>query len=96
VFVVIRPLAVLVGTPMRGAPAAQRRLAMWFGIRGIGSIYYLAFALAHGVRGPVADRLVALVFTTVAASVVVHGVSVTPLMRRYTRSLERAAERRGG
>ena len=84
-FLVVRPLAVLVGAPMRGAPRLERGLAMWFGIRGVGSLYYLAFALQHGVGGPLAERLVALVFTTVAASVVVHGVSVTPLMARYAR-----------
>ena len=88
-FLVIRPLAVFVGAPMRRAPAIQRRLTMWFGIRGIGSVYYLMYALQHGVERPLADRLVALVFTTIAASVVVHGVSVTPLMRRYTRAAER-------
>jgi sodium/hydrogen antiporter len=87
-FLVIRPLAVVVGAPMRDAAAIQRRLAMWFGIRGIGSVYYLAFALQHGLHGPIADRLIALVFTTIAASIVVHGVSVTPLMRRYARALE--------
>jgi NhaP-type Na+/H+ or K+/H+ antiporter len=90
-FLALRPLAVLAGAPMRGAPPIQRRLAMWFGIRGIGSVYYLMFALGHGVEGPLAERLVALTFTTVAASVVVHGISVTPLMRRYSRTLERRA-----
>jgi len=89
-FVVIRPLAVRLGAPMRGAPALQRRLTMWFGIRGIGSVYYLAYAVEHGLPAPLADRLVELVLATVAASVVVHGVSVTPLMRRYE---ERTAER---
>ena len=63
---------------------------MWFGIRGVGSVYYLAFALQHGLDGPLAERLTAIVFTTVAASVVVHGVSVTPLMRRYARTTDDA------
>jgi NhaP-type Na+/H+ or K+/H+ antiporter len=92
-FLVIRPLAVWLGAPMRGAPGLQRRLVMWFGIRGIGSIYYLMYAIVHGVEGPLAERLVAIVFTTVALSVVVHGVSVTPLMRRYERVMEE--ERKG-
>jgi len=85
-FLVIRPLAVMLGAPMRGAPRFQRWLAAWFGIRGIGSVYYLMFALQHGLEGTTAERLVAIVFTTVAASVVVHGISVTPLMRRYARA----------
>ena len=93
-FLVIRPVAVVLGAPMRGAAPMQRWLAGWFGIRGIGSVYYLMYALQHGVEGPLAELLVALVFTTVAASVVVHGISVTPLMRRYARAAERSAARR--
>ena len=89
-FLVIRPLAVLLGAPMRGAPTVQRHLAMWFGIRGIGSVYYLMFALQHGLEGALADRLVALVLTTVAASVVLHGISVTPLMAHYGRVTRRS------
>jgi sodium/hydrogen antiporter len=55
----------------------------WFGIRGIGSIYYLTYALGYGVSGELAERLTALVLSLVALSIVVHGVSVTPLMKRY-------------
>jgi NhaP-type Na+/H+ or K+/H+ antiporter len=82
-FFVVRPLAVAIGTPMRGAPRLQRALTMWFGIRGIGSIYYFAYAVEHGLPAELAERMAALVLTCVAASVIVHGVSVTPLMRRY-------------
>ena len=85
-FLVVRPVAVLLGAPMRGAPPIQRGLTMWFGIRGIGSIYYRSYAVAHGLPEPLARTLVALVLSTVAVSVVAHGVSVTPLMRRYART----------
>ena len=47
-FCIIRPLATmlcLIGSPT--APA-QRLLMGWFGIRGIGSLYYLGYALSHG------------------------------------------------
>ena len=94
-FLLVRPLAVLIGAPMRGAPPIQRMLAMWFGIRGIGSIYYLMYALQHGIEAELAERIIAIVFTTVAASVVVHGISVTPLMRRYTKVVEREGEGEG-
>ena len=94
-FLVIRPLAVRLGAPMRGAPALQRRLTMWFGIRGIGSIYYLAYAAEHGLPEPIAERLVSIVLATVTASVVVHGISVTPLMRRYEEHVAHAAPQRG-
>ncbi len=84
-FLVIRPLAVYAG--LVGAPAttAQKVLMSWFGIRGIGSMYYLMFAITHGVDGPVAADLMALTIAVIVASIVLHGVSVTPLMNRYRR-----------
>jgi NhaP-type Na+/H+ or K+/H+ antiporter len=62
---------------------SQRRLTSWFGIRGIGSIYYLMFAVTHGLPEPLARPLIGITLTTIAASIVVHGISVTPLMNRY-------------
>lgn len=88
----IRPLAVLVGLAgLRIAPA-QRRLVAWFGIRGIGSLYYLLFAIAHGLPDDIGGRLTTLTLTVIAASVVVHGVSVTPLMAWYEKRLGRPAQ----
>ena len=66
------------------ADGTQRALIAWFGIRGIGSVYYLSDALRHGLSGATAERLAALTLTVVAASIVVHGLSVTPLMNRYS------------
>jgi NhaP-type Na+/H+ or K+/H+ antiporter len=82
-FLVVRPLAVMVGLLGKGTSRSQEALMSWFGIRGIGSIYYLTYALGYGVPGGLADRLTALVLSLVALSIVVHGVSVTPLMKRY-------------
>ena len=64
----------------------QRRLMSWFGIRGIGSLYYLFYALHHGVEPSLGRRILPLVLTMVAVSIFVHGLSVTPLMQRYTRA----------
>ena len=61
----------------------QRRLISWFGIRGIGSLYYLLFAISHGVQPALAEHLLSLTLPVVVASVVLHGISVTPMMRRY-------------
>jgi sodium/hydrogen antiporter len=55
----------------------------WFGIRGIGSVFYLLFALRQGVTGTGADTLISLTLWTVAASIVAHGVSAQPLMQGY-------------
>jgi len=81
-FLVLRPLAVAGGTLGEPLTSHQRRMISWFGIRGIGSVFYLMFAIRHGVTGPLAQQLITFTLVTVAASIVVHGISVTPLMRR--------------
>lgn len=84
-FIVLRPLSVWLGLLGATVSRDQRLLISWFGIRGIGSIYYLMFALHHGLAGPLADQAIALTLSIVAVSIVVHGISVTPLMKLYTR-----------
>jgi len=79
-FCVIRPLAVLPITLTGRFTRRQFAGVAWFGIRGIGSIYYLMYALAHGLAGELARPLVSLTFTVVAVSIVAHGISVTPLL----------------
>ena len=82
-FLVIRPVSVGLGLLGSRTSRAQRSLTAWFGIRGIGSVYYLAYAVEHGLPADLSLRLAALVFTTIAASALVHGISVTPLMNWY-------------
>lgn len=80
-FVIIRPvstLLLLTGTRTR---PSQRALMGWFGIRGIGSLYYLSYALNHGVDEG-AEEIVALTLSTVALSVLVHGLT-SPLLDYY-------------
>ena len=84
-FLVIRPVVVLVTLAGTHTSRSQRWLMSWFGIRGIGSLYYLFYALGHGLEESLARRLVPFVLTVVAISIVVHGISVTPLMQRYAR-----------
>ena len=93
-FLVVRPLAVWLGLLGASVSRDQRRLMSWFGIRGIGSIYYLMFAINHGLARPVAEQLIALTLGVVAVSIVVHGVSVTPLMDVYQRRRARVQTRR--
>jgi sodium/hydrogen antiporter len=84
-FIVVRPLSVWLGLLGSGTAADQRRLIGWFGIRGIGSVYYLMFAISHGLPSPLAERFITITLTVVTASVVLHGISVTPLMALYAR-----------
>jgi sodium/hydrogen antiporter len=84
VLVGVRPLSVVIG--LLGAGVSLRRLALmgWFGIRGVGSLYYIMFAVVHGLSPALVERLLPLVLTVVAVSVVIHGISATPLMNVYT------------
>jgi NhaP-type Na+/H+ or K+/H+ antiporter len=86
---VLRPIAthlILIGTP---SSVSQRSLIGWFGIRGIGSLYYLCYALNHGVSGEAASDASALTISIIALSVVAHGVSARPLLAWYERTLKR-------
>ncbi|MGB4062304.1 MAG: cation:proton antiporter [Azonexus sp.] len=84
-FFVLRPVSVWLGLLGAQVSGDQRLLIAWFGIRGIGSIYYLMFALNHGLTGSLADQAINLTLSAVAASIIVHGISVTPLMSLYAR-----------
>ncbi len=50
--------------------------------RGLVPFYYLLYALEHAPR-EVATPLIPLVIAAIVASVVLHGVTATPLMNRY-------------
>jgi NhaP-type Na+/H+ or K+/H+ antiporter len=85
VFLVIRPAAALVALAGSSLSRGERAYIGWFGVRGVGSLYYLAFALTHGLAGPEGRYLADATLVVVATSILVHGISVTPLMRRYSR-----------
>ncbi len=86
-FLLLRPLAVWLGLLGASVSREQRLLISWFGIRGIGSIYYLMYAINHGLPEVLSDKIIATTLTTVAVSIVLHGISVTPLMTQYTRRI---------
>jgi NhaP-type Na+/H+ or K+/H+ antiporter len=83
-FVVIRPAATLLTLSRVPLSRPQRAFIAWFGVRGVGSIYYLAYALSHGVAAPAGRLLADITLVVVAGSIVLHGISVTPLMQRYS------------
>lgn len=85
---VVRPLAARLALVPIGAPAGERALLGWFGVRGIASIFYLMFAINHGLEPALARELTAITLVTVVTSIVLHNLSATPL-------LGRAADQRG-
>ncbi len=90
---VLRPLSVVASTVGERLTAPQFAMIGWFGIRGIGSVFYLLLALRHGVEGNMADTLLSLTLWTVAASIIAHGLTAQPLMRRYLLWRKRAPAR---
>lgn len=85
-FLVIRPLSVWLLMPRRYLDRIQCLTVGWFGIRGIGSLYYLSYAVTHGLLPDEAEHVIQLVIPVVALSILVHGLSTQPLLRRYERS----------
>lgn len=81
----LRPMSVMVALPGERLTRPQQAMIGWFGIRGIGSVFYLLFALRHGIEPALADTLISLTVWTVAGSIVAHGITAQPLMRRYLR-----------
>jgi NhaP-type Na+/H+ or K+/H+ antiporter len=85
-FFIARPISVYVGVLGSRSSMRMRHLMGWFGVRGIGSLYYLMYAIQHGLQEEVALELIHLTLVVVALSILVHGVSVKPTIARYWRS----------
>jgi len=82
-FCVIRPLSVWLMPWGRLLDGRQRSLIGWFGIRGIGSFYYLFYALNHDLTPSVATLCTDLTLSVVALSILIHGISTQPMLARY-------------
>ncbi|MDN3221408.1 cation:proton antiporter [Pseudomonas nunensis] len=82
-FCAIRPLSVWL-IPWGGLlDRRQRSLIGWFGIRGIGSFYYLFYALNHDLPPSVATLCTDLTLSVVALSILIHGISTQPMLAWY-------------
>jgi NhaP-type Na+/H+ or K+/H+ antiporter len=87
----VRPLGGWVSL-LGGTTGPRERIALsFFGIRGIGSLYYLAYALGKGEFAGQAQWLWSFVGLVVALSIVLHGATTSPLMNRLDRLRERKA-----
>ncbi|GAB2837631.1 cation:proton antiporter [Pseudoduganella ginsengisoli] len=82
-FAVARPLSVYIGLAGSGVRGRIKGIAAWFGVRGIGSVYYLMFAINHGIPAVLASTLMDITLVTIMLSILVHGTSVKPLFDRF-------------
>lgn len=85
IFFIIRPLGVWLSMLGNNTAKESRRLMGWFGIRGLGSVYYLTYALGKGITGDPAEQISWIVYTVVVLSVIMHGITAAPLMIWYER-----------
>lgn len=92
--VVIRPLTGRLA--LWGAPGnnAEHWVTAVFGIRGIGTFYYLAYAMSRTDFAD-AELVWAIGGFVVLVSVVVHGIAATPVMQMLDRRNQRTEETRG-
>jgi NhaP-type Na+/H+ or K+/H+ antiporter len=78
----IRPLACAAALHGSDLDHRERLWVGWFGVRGVGSLYYGAAALQAGVLATdEGETVMWTVVAVVAVSIVVHGVTGTPLTR---------------
>lgn len=78
---VVRPAAGLLGLAGATTPGAEKVAIAFFGIRGVGSIYYLAHGVNEVDFGSDATRLWSIIGATILASIFLHGVAASPWMR---------------
>jgi sodium/hydrogen antiporter len=79
--VVIRPLAVTAAfVRSRRLHARGRAFVGWFGVRGVAALFYLTYVVAEGVLSRAEQATVVwTVLACIAVSVIVHGITSTPL-----------------
>jgi NhaP-type Na+/H+ or K+/H+ antiporter len=84
ILLLVRPAAGLLGLAGFRASRTEKLTLSFFGIRGVGSFYYLAYGLNH-TQIEEGERLWAIVGLVVLFSILLHGVTVTPIMRQLDR-----------
>lgn len=85
IVLVVRPLAGMIAFIGWRRPLREKLILAFFGIRGVGSFYYLAYGL-NSTAFDGADRLWAIVGLICLLSILLHGITVTPVMRWFDRS----------
>lgn len=83
----IRPLAGIVS--LRGEKLHKHELlsVSFFGIRGMGTVFYVAYAF-HSIYFNNQDKIWAIVAFTILVSIVIHGLTATRIMKYLTTSFK--------
>ncbi len=92
---VVRPLSGWIGLLGSGHPVEERAVISFFGIRGLGTIYYAAYAQSKAEFERL-DLVWSTLALTILISIVLHGMTVTPTMRYLDRRAKRIAPQGDG
>ena len=84
-FVIARPVSVVAGLLGTHTTWRIRGMTGWFGVRGIGSLYYLMYAIERGLPESLSMQLIQMTLIVVTMSILLHGTSVKPLMALFWR-----------
>lgn len=84
VLLVVRPVMAWIGLAGRREPAREKAVISFFGVRGLGSIYYLSYGLGRADFGA-EDLLWSTMTLVILLSITLHGITVTPVMGRLYR-----------
>ena len=80
---IIRPLGAAISLLGSKVSPINRAFIGWFGIRGVGSLYYLNYAVGKEIGSSIAEQITWISIITVVFSILLHGISSTPLMMWY-------------
>ena len=81
----VRPISGLIAFTGSGLTKHNKWAISFFGIRGIGSMYYLAYGI-YMADFPQSDELWAITIFIVVVSVIIHGFSAKPIMERIAKN----------
>ncbi|MFI9012317.1 cation:proton antiporter [Actinosynnema sp. NPDC053489] len=95
VLLVVRPLAGAIALARGKTGPRERAVISFFGVRGVGSLFYVAYAVQEGDFAD-QDAIWRVVGLVVIGSIVLHGITATPAIRLLDRVRARAARDRHG
>lgn len=91
ILLIIRPLSGMIAFIPSKLPFLERLAISYFGIRGVGSLYYLAYA-HNSEYFPEIDAVWSIVNFTMLVSIFLHGLSVKPFLSYVDRRMGREKE----
>jgi NhaP-type Na+/H+ or K+/H+ antiporter len=87
---VVRPISVWISIGhLKMLDSMQKNYMEWFGVRGVGSLYYYFYGVNKGLDENIAVTIFSVTFCSIVFSLFAHGFSVTPLMNIYKKRQRR-------